>query len=99
MLLEQEEEARKNDPEVKLKNLKMPQHHGVKHETLMKQLGAILSDSSKLEVATLFKVNYTPNNISNKINLDKYDYEAKGSFLMQSNISSAEQLKHALKSR
>ena len=56
-------------------------------------------DSSKLEIATLFKVVRTSNSTSNTIHLDKYDFEAKDSFLLTSNISSAEQLKHALKSR
>lgn len=64
----------------------------------MKQFETIF-DKEKLEIATLFKINYIPNNVTNKINLDKYDYEAKGELIVSNNISSTEQLKHALKSR
>ena len=52
-----------------------------------------------MEIATVFKVIYTPNNYSNKMRMEKYDYNGKEKFEKTKAVSSIEQFIHALKSR
>ena len=54
---------------------------------------------AEMDIATVFKIIYIPKNYSNKIKMEKYDYNGKEKFEKTNTVSSIEQFGHALKSR
>ena len=97
-LQELADEAKRNDPEEQLKKLVKPPMSTFKYVNIMSWLQGCY-DAAAMDVGTVFKIIYIPKNYSNKIRMEKYDYNGKEKFEKTNTVSSIEQFGHALKSR